>query len=429
WWRDETSAGGHLSFRRSVVASCRPGTRHDATAARDQRRARRGPRYGAPHPADGSVSALAAGAGMGAGGHGPARQRRAVRDLGRRERDDDPQGPIGNALSQGDALGEPQSEAAGSPGLDRALGVQSSLRGGRGVRLGAPPGLSQGPEDSGVPGRPRDQPAGAASVSGAPLGVFDSGIGGLTVARAVFERLPHESVVYFGDTARVPYGPKSPDTVRRYSGEILAYLLARGVKALVVACNTISAQALDFLRERSPVPLVGVIEPGARAAVQGTRSGRIGVIGTAGTIASGAYERAIKRLRPDAAVCVQACPLFVPLVEEGWFDHAATELIAREYLAPLARATVDVLVLGCTHYPLMKPLLARVLGPTVTLVDSAEETAKVVAEDLTRQGLGAGPSNRPTHRFVVSDDEPHFRKVGARFLGEKLQHVEVVPLG
>ncbi len=172
----------------------------------------------------------------------------------------------------------------------------------------------------------------------APLGVFDSGIGGLTVARAVFERLPHESVIYFGDTARVPYGPKSPDTVRRYSGEILAYLLARGVKALVVACNTISAQALDFLRERSPVPLVGVIEPGARAAVQGTRSGRIGVIGTAGTIASGAYERAIKLLRPDAAVCVQACPLFVPLVEEGWFDHAATELIAREYLAPLERA-------------------------------------------------------------------------------------------
>ncbi len=139
----------------------------------------------------------------------------------------------------------------------------------------------------------------------APLGVFDSGIGGLTVARAVFERLPHESVIYFGDTARVPYGPKSPDTVRRYSGEILAYLLERGVKALVVACNTISAQALDFLRERSPVPLVGVIEPGARAAVQGTRSGRIGVIGTAGTIASGAYERAIKQLRPDAAVCVQ----------------------------------------------------------------------------------------------------------------------------
>jgi len=266
-------------------------------------------------------------------------------------------------------------------------------------------------------------------VNPAPLGVFDSGIGGLTVARAVFERLPHESVIYFGDTARVPYGPKSPETVRRYSGEILAYLVQRGVKALVVACNTISAQALDFLTERSPVPLVGVIEPGARAAVQGTQSGKIGVIGTAGTIASGAYERAIKRLRSEVSVCVQACPLFVPLVEEGWFDHPATELIAREYVAPLERAAVDVLVLGCTHYPLLKPLLARVLGPRVALVDSAEETAKVVAHELARRDLAAPPTNHPTHRFVVSDDEPHFRRVGARFLGEKLQHVEVVPLG
>jgi glutamate racemase len=266
-------------------------------------------------------------------------------------------------------------------------------------------------------------------VNPAPLGVFDSGIGGLTVARALFERLPRESVIYFGDTARVPYGPKSPDTVRRYSGEILAYLLQRGVKALVVACNTISAQALDYLKERSPVPLVGVIEPGARAAAQGTKSGRIGVIGTAGTIASGAYERAIKRLRPDAAVCAQACPLFVPLVEEGWFDHPATELIAREYLAPLQRAGVDVLVLGCTHYPLLKPLLTRVLGAAVTLVDSAEETAQVVRREMEERGLAAPPAHDPTHRFVVSDDEPHFRKVGARFLGEKLQQVEVVPLG
>ncbi|HYL20792.1 MAG TPA: glutamate racemase [Gemmatimonadales bacterium] len=266
-------------------------------------------------------------------------------------------------------------------------------------------------------------------MNAAPLGVFDSGIGGLTVARAVFERLPHESVIYFGDTARVPYGPKSPDTVRRYAGEILTYLLGRGVKALVVACNTISAHALDYLAERSPVPLFGVIEPGARAAVAATQSGNIGVIGTAGTIASGAYERAIKLLRPGAAVCARACPLFVPLVEEGWFDHPATELIAREYLEPLRRAGVDVVVLGCTHYPLLKPLLARVLGPDVKLVDSAEETARVVAQDLAQRNLTADPSQHPTHRFVVSDDEPHFRKVGARFLGEKLQHVEVVRLG
>lgn len=266
-------------------------------------------------------------------------------------------------------------------------------------------------------------------MNAAPLGVFDSGIGGLTVAHALFERLPHESVIYFGDTARVPYGPKSPETVRRYSAEILAQLLHRGVKAVVVACNTSTAHALESLRAQSPVPVLGVIEPGARAAVAATRGGAIGVIGTAGTIASGAYERAIKALRPSARVVSQACPLFVPLVEEGWFDHPATELVAREYLRPLEAAGVDVLVLGCTHYPLLKPLLGRVLGASVRLIDSAEETATTVQRELTARGLLADGSHRPTHTFVVSDDEPHFRKVGARFLGERLGRVEVVPLG
>jgi glutamate racemase len=266
-------------------------------------------------------------------------------------------------------------------------------------------------------------------VNPAPLGVFDSGIGGLTVARAMFERLPRESVIYFGDTARVPYGPKSPETVRRYSDEILAYLVGRGVKAVVVACNTSTAQALDHLRAHAAVPVIGVIEPGARAAVRASRSGKIGVIGTAGTIASGAYERAIKALRSDATVYARACPLFVPLVEEGWFDHPATELIAREYLEPLKRAGVDVLVLGCTHYPLLKALLARVIGPDVALIDSGEATADAVRQEVEQRGLAAPPSSDPTHRFVVSDDEPHFRRVGARFLGEKLQHVEVAPLG
>ena len=266
-------------------------------------------------------------------------------------------------------------------------------------------------------------------MNATPLGVFDSGIGGLTVARALFERLPQESVIYFGDTARVPYGPKSPETVRRYSSEILAYLLHRGVKAVVVACNTSTAHALDHLRAHAPVPVVGVIDPGARAAVAATASGRIGVIGTAGTIASGAYERAIKALRPDATVVSQACPLFVPLVEEGWFDHPATVLVAREYLQPLERAQVDVLVLGCTHYPLLKPLLAQVLGPGVRLIDSAEETANAVRSELETAGMLAPAGGQPTHQFVVSDDEPHFRRVGARFLGEKLQDVAVVPLG
>ncbi len=215
--------------------------------------------------------------------------------------------------------------------------------------------------------------------------------------------------------------------MRRYSAEILAYLVKRGVKAVVVACNTSTAHALEHLKAHASVPVVGVIEPGARAAVAATKTGTIGVIGTAGTIASGAYERAIKQLRPDARVHVQACPLFVPLVEEGWFDHPATELIAREYLEPLKQARVDALVLGCTHYPLLKPLLSRVMGPGVALVDSAEETAMAVALELEKKGLlAAGGSHE--HLFVVSDDEPHFRKVGARFLGEKIKKVEVVPL-
>jgi glutamate racemase len=260
------------------------------------------------------------------------------------------------------------------------------------------------------------------------LGIFDSGIGGLTVARAIFERLAQETVIYFGDTARVPYGPKSPDTVRRYSAEILAYLLHRGVKAVVVACNTSTAHALEHLRAHAPVPVIGVIEPGARAGVAVTKTGVIGVIGTAGTIGSGAYERAIRGLRPEVRVVAQACPLFVPVVEEGWFDHEAAALIAAEYLAPLKEAGVDTLVLGCTHYPLLKPLLARVMGPRVALIDSAEETARAVAAELEARGLAAPAGGAAEHRFVVSDDEPHFRKVGARFLGERLRDVEVVPL-
>ncbi len=267
------------------------------------------------------------------------------------------------------------------------------------------------------------------AATASPLGVFDSGIGGLTVAHALFERLPGESVIYYGDTARVPYGPKSPETVRRYSAEILAYLLDRGVKMVVVACNTSTAHALDDLRARAPVPVLGVIEPGARAAVAASRSGRIGVIGTAGTIASGAYERAIHAVAPGADVHATACPMFVPLVEEGWFEHPAAELIAREYLAPLEGVGVDVLVLGCTHYPLLKPLLGRVLGAGVRLIDSAEETATAVRRELESRGLLASPGDAPRHQFVVSDDEPHFRRVGAQFLGERLRDVEVAPLG
>ena len=264
----------------------------------------------------------------------------------------------------------------------------------------------------------------------APIGIFDSGIGGLTVARAIYERLPRESTIYFGDTARVPYGPKSPETVRRYSREILHWLLTQGVKAVVVACNTSTAHALGTLREESPVPVIGVIEPGATAAVAVTRGGPIGVIGTAGTIASNAYARAIHALAPTARVEQVACPLLVPLVEEGWFDHPAAALIADEYLKSLRDGGVDALVLGCTHYPLLKPLLGRVMGPGVKLIDSAEETARVVAGLLEEKNLAAPPGeNAVFHRFVVSDDEARFRMVGSRFIGERLGKAEVVSLG
>ncbi len=265
-------------------------------------------------------------------------------------------------------------------------------------------------------------------MNSAPIGIFDSGIGGLTVTHSIFERLPHESTIYFGDTARVPYGPKSPDTVRRYSLEILHWLLGQGVKLVVVACNTSTAHALQALRAESPVPVIGVIEPGATAAVGATNGGPIGVIGTAGTIASNAYAKAIHSLQPGARVEQVACPLFVPLVEEGWFEHPAAQLIAEEYLGSLREGGVDALVLGCTHYPLLKPLLGRVMGPRVKLIDSAQETARVVAAALEEKGLQAAPGAPVTHRFVVSDDEARFRVVGSRFLGERLGKAEVVAL-
>lgn len=262
----------------------------------------------------------------------------------------------------------------------------------------------------------------------APIGIFDSGLGGLTVARAVFDRLPHDSTVYFGDTARVPYGPKSPDVVRRYSLEILDWLLRQRVKAVVVACNTSTAHALEALRAAAPVPVIGVIEPGARAAVAAADGSPIGVIGTAGTIASGAYERAIRGIDPAATVVSQACPLFVSLVEEGWFEHPATELVARTYLEPLQAAGVGVVVLGCTHYPLLKPLLGRILGPEVTLIDSAEVVAAALAVALTVNGLEHPQSGPPAHRFAVSDDPVRFGSVGARFLGDRLGMAELVSL-
>ena len=261
--------------------------------------------------------------------------------------------------------------------------------------------------------------------SNRPIGIFDSGIGGLTVVHEVMRQLPHESIVYFGDTARVPYGPKSPDTVRRYSREIAGFLEAQDVKAIVVACNTATAHALPMLRASLSIPVVGVVEPGARAAVRQSAGGHIGVIGTHGTIQSRAYEHAIRALKPDARITVRPCPLFVPLVEEGWINHPATCLVAQEYLGPLIEDEIDALVLGCTHYPLLKPLLTSVLGPDVVLIDSAAETAAEIGRVLRDDGLEALGGAVPEHRFIASDDPEQFLRLGQRFLGNAIETVDV----
>jgi glutamate racemase len=268
--------------------------------------------------------------------------------------------------------------------------------------------------------------AGAAAAAGRPIGIFDSGLGGLTVAAAVRRRLPRESILYLGDTARLPYGSKSPATVTRYTRRNVEFLTERGVKAVVVACNTASALALPGLA--TALPTWGVIEPGARRAAEVSR-GKVGVIATESTVRSGAYTRALHAVRPDLEVLSRACPLFVPLVEEGWHDDPVTEEVARRYLGPLLEAGIDTLVLGCTHYPLLAPVLARVAGPGVTLVDSAEAVAEAVAGGLAAAGLeapgGAGGRSAPTYDVCATDAGETFRSMAARILGHDLAEERV----
>lgn len=257
------------------------------------------------------------------------------------------------------------------------------------------------------------------------IGVFDSGIGGLTVLSALIARLPGESFLYFGDTARVPYGTKSPETVLRFSRENVKFLLDQGVKFIVVACNTASAEAVPILKNECPVPIVGVIEPGVRAAVSRSSSEHIGVIGTAGTIRSEAYQNGIRKLAPKAQVTARACPLFVPLAEEGWVDTPVTEMVAATYLADLKEADVDALVLGCTHYPLLRDVIQRTMGPDVELVDSAIETAKEVREQLERSGM-AHESGAGELSVYLSDIAPNFKEVGERILGRPIEDVHLL---
>lgn len=259
-----------------------------------------------------------------------------------------------------------------------------------------------------------------------PIGVFDSGIGGLSVVRALTRVLPKENIVYFGDTARVPYGPKSPQVVREYAAQDTEVLLQHNVKVIVVACNTVSAVALDVVQRRAGIPVVGVIVPGAEAAVQASKRRRVGVIGTVGTIQSKAYVNAIRQFGADVQVFSQACPLFVPLAEEGWIDHKATELVAKEYLFPLTVEKVDTVVLGCTHYPILKDVIQRVVHQNVALIDSGEATATVVARLLDEKNLRNPSSLKPNLQFIVSDVPYKFSEVGERFLGQKLGRVHKI---
>jgi len=261
------------------------------------------------------------------------------------------------------------------------------------------------------------------------IGIFDSGIGGLTVFKEIVAKLPDENIIYLGDTARVPYGIRSAETVTRYSFENTNFLLSQEIKMLVVACNTATAISLEAVKKEYPLPVIGVLEPGARAAVAATKTRKVGVIGTEATIASNAYERAIKRLAPDVEVTSLACPLFVQLVEEGWTDNDVAELVAEKYLAPFRTTGIDTLVLGCTHYPLLKAVISKAVGPGITLIDSATETAKDVAEVLEKlhwRGSGKGEGIR---KFYVTDTPTRFEKIGKRFLGGSQLRAEKVKVG
>jgi glutamate racemase len=263
----------------------------------------------------------------------------------------------------------------------------------------------------------------------APIGIFDSGVGGLTVFRAIERRLPNESLIYLGDTARIPYGVRSAATIERYSLECATFIQSKGVKAIVIACNTASALAASYLRDKCSVPVLGVIRPGSRRAVEQTRTGHIGVIATEATVASGAYEKAMLAIRSGIEVTSRACPLFVPLAEEGWLNHPVTYQVAEEYLAELRSSRVDTLVLGCTHYPILRPVIERTLGDQVKYVDSGEAVAERLAEMLADDRLACEPGQPRTEEFYVTDSPERFRRVAERFLGRLLESVETVKLG
>jgi glutamate racemase len=261
-----------------------------------------------------------------------------------------------------------------------------------------------------------------------PIGVFDSGIGGLTVVKAMRDLLPNENIFYLGDTARVPYGPKSPETVQRYAVELAGMLMQKDAKALVVACNTVSSVALPLLTKKFSVPVVGVIEPGARAALQATRNGHIGVIGTRATIRSGAYEKTLRAADNNVRVSSRACPLLVPLIEEGLLDDGVTDRMIMRYLEPMLAGGIDTLVLGCTHYPLLTDAISRMLKRQVMLVDSAKNCACAVEETLNQQSLRATASNRGELHVALTDAADNFLNVARDALQLSFGEIELQPL-
>lgn len=281
-----------------------------------------------------------------------------------------------------------------------------------------------------------------------PIGIFDSGIGGLTVLKEILDTLPSEDTIYLGDTARVPYGTRSAETVTRYSLEMADFLVRRGIKLLVVACNTASAFALSAIRKRFGIPVIGVIDPGAKKALHSTKSGKIGIIGTEGTISSNAYVNAINALNGNKPLLIRehgikhfdryfeinldgltiftkACPLFVPLVEEDWISNEVALLTAQRYLEGLRKEPIDTLVLGCTHYPLLKGVISRVMGENIMLVDSAVETAREITGILSRESILRAERNA-AHEFYVTDSPEKFIRVGERFLGRKIDYIKKI---
>ncbi len=266
------------------------------------------------------------------------------------------------------------------------------------------------------------------SMNSAPIGIFDSGLGGLTVFKQVQQLLPAENLIYFGDTARVPYGTKGKATVQKFARQIANYLYIRGVKLIVVACNTASSLALEYLQNLFPLPIVGVVDPAARSALRVSHSQRIGVIGTTATIASGKFEATLRNYDPAVTVISQPCPLFVPLIEEGWLDSPVTEEVARIYLKPVLEQKIDTLILGCTHYPLIIPVIRKIVGSGITIVDTAQETAREVQQLLTSRNLLNRQTTPAQYQFVVTDFPQKFEEIAQRFLGAPITNVTQIAL-